>query len=336
MKRLIILLLMVLLVFDLMVSCGGSKKPDETTVEEHEIIFHDIQLSLPEEYIYDENSTDDQATYKVSDEEGYVHKMVMLQFMYDVDADFSNSENVSSYEKELIDGDTFYNGSGMEKVAIDEDLYAYETSCKYDGDLGTNDVEIMAFNDSDHNLYSIFVVTDDGSSRERMQSINDSLRYSFSVADETEANKQDESAESGYYFKDNVIKTSDRTIKIKKYEVIQPGKNPYSSIWVEKEPVIAFWYEVTNDSDENIQMATSWEWAVECIQDNSDDYENTLEVALAPDDSLTKNYLKEIKPGGTLECAMAYKLTDETTPVTLIAKNGLLGEELGRKDYKIK
>ena len=51
---------------------------------------------------------------------------------------------------------------------------------------------------------------------------------------------------------------------------------------------------------------------------------------------MTKNYLKEIKPGGTLECATAFTLTDKTTPVTLIAKNGLLGEELGRKDYTIK
>ena len=339
MKRMIILLAVIVVMTFILAACGVGNDKQEQKVAGQTVDFHEIQFQIPDYYVFDEAGSDDETVYyKSVNDDGITQKMVMIQYQDDMAVDYSDEEAIKGYEEGIIDGETFYESDGFKTVKIDDQLSAIETSCKYDGDNGTNDVEIMAFSDSDLHPYQIIIITDDGSSKKQMQDINDSFRYSFDAAkskEPEEAEGQEEEPE--YYFKDNIIKTKDRTIKITKWEVIKPGKNPYSSFWYQDEPAIAFWYEVTNDSEKNIPMASSWEWAVELLQDNSDDYENTLQnTMIIPDESLSDNYLKDIKPGGTLKCAAAYTLTDETTPVTLIAKNGLLGEELGRKDYKIK
>ena len=39
---------------------------------------------------------------------------------------------------------------------------------------------------------------------------------------------------------------------------------------------------------------------------------------------------------GTVKNAVAYELDDLETPVTLVANQGLAGEELGRQDFEVK
>ena len=46
--------------------------------------------------------------------------------------------------------------------------------------------------------------------------------------------------------------------------------------------------------------------------------------------------MKEIKPNGTVSCSEAYTLSDMKTPVQLIFKNGVIGEELGTMKFKVK
>ena len=138
---------------------------------------------------------------------------------------------------------------------------------------------------------------------------------------------------SEYYFKENVAETEDLTIKITDYKVIPVGEtgNEYGEA-----PVIAFWYDTTNKTgQEGVTPLTAWMAVFTAVQDNDPNMVNTLDVGSTPDESALETQMAEIKEGGTVSCAIAYVLDDETTPVTLTATKGLLGEELGSQEYPI-
>ena len=140
-------------------------------------------------------------------------------------------------------------------------------------------------------------------------------------------------ATGDYYFKDNVVETEDLTIKITDYKVIPVGEagNEYGEA-----PVIAFWYDTTNKTgQEGVTPLTAWMAVFTAVQDNDPNMVNTLEVGLTPDEAAMETQTAEIKEGGTVSCAVAYVLDDETTPVTLTATKGLLGEELGTQEYPV-
>ncbi|HGQ2848685.1 TPA: DUF5067 domain-containing protein [Streptococcus pneumoniae] len=135
------------------------------------------------------------------------------------------------------------------------------------------------------------------------------------------------------YFKDGEAKLVDLKIKIKETKVIPVGEkgNEYG-----KKPVFAIWYETTNLSDKDIDPTTAWAAVFTAIQDNNPNSVNELEVGPAPDDRFLETQLETIKKDGTVEDAIAYELDDLETPVTLVAKQGLGGKELGKQDYQIK
>ena len=72
------------------------------------------------------------------------------------------------------------------------------------------------------------------------------------------------------------------------------------------------------------------------IQDNNKNMVNELKVAGHPDDSLIDTQDAKIKKGGTVKNAIAYELSDETTPVTLKATQGMDGKDLGQKNFEVK
>ena len=45
--------------------------------------------------------------------------------------------------------------------------------------------------------------------------------------------------------------------------------------------------------------------------------------------------IETIKKDGTVSNAVSYELDDDFTPVTLVATNGLFGDELGQQEYSI-
>ena len=133
-------------------------------------------------------------------------------------------------------------------------------------------------------------------------------------------------------FKDRRIVTDDFTIEITDYKVIQVGDtgNEYGD-----SPVIAFWYNTTNTSGNKIDPDSAWIYVVKAYQDNDPNAENELQTALLPDDQFIDTQTQNIKPGGTVANAMAYQLTDTTTPVTLKVTNGILGSDLGSQDFAV-
>ena len=72
------------------------------------------------------------------------------------------------------------------------------------------------------------------------------------------------------------------------------------------------------------------------IQDNDKNKVNKLEVVMHPDKNLVKDQMSKIKKDGTLSGAVAYELTDLTTPVKLTAYKGVGGAELGIQEFAVK
>ena len=72
------------------------------------------------------------------------------------------------------------------------------------------------------------------------------------------------------------------------------------------------------------------------IQDNDKNKVNKLEVAMHPDKNLVKDQMSKIKKDGTVSGAVAYELTDLTTPVKLTAYKGVGGAELGSQEFSVK
>ena len=138
---------------------------------------------------------------------------------------------------------------------------------------------------------------------------------------------------SDYYFRDGVVVTEDLKIEITDYKVIPVGEtgNEYGDA-----PVIAFWFSTTNRSEkDNISPIIAWSAVFSAVQDNDPNMVNKLDVGMLPDEAYSDTQLAEIKPNGTVDCTISYVLDDETTPVTLTATKGILGEELGSQDFPI-
>lgn len=133
-------------------------------------------------------------------------------------------------------------------------------------------------------------------------------------------------------FANNVLTLPAYTITItdtKKIAVGQPG-NEYG-----EKPVIAFWYEVTNNSADTIDPSIAWIGTFTAIQDNDPNAVNELGIGMLPDEQFLDSQLQDIKKGGTVANAVAYELDDETTPVELVASNDLGVTEIGRATFTL-
>lgn len=140
------------------------------------------------------------------------------------------------------------------------------------------------------------------------------------------------SEENDVYFKDNEVKLNDLKIKITETKVIPVGEpgNEYG-----QKPVFAIWYDTTNLSGEDINPMMAWIATFTAVQDNDPNAVNELNVASLPDDQFLQSQLETIKKDGTVPNAVAYELDDLETPVTLIATQGILGEELGQQTFNL-
>ena len=103
--------------------------------------------------------------------------------------------------------------------------------------------------------------------------------------------------------------------------------------------VQVIYIDTTNKSGKDIiDPMSAWfaSFPEGAIQDNDKNKVNKLELAMHPDKNLAKDQLSKIKKDGTLSGAIAYKLTDLTTPVKLTAHKGVGGVELGSQEFAVK
>ena len=137
---------------------------------------------------------------------------------------------------------------------------------------------------------------------------------------------------AGHTFQDGFLTTPDLKVAITDYRVIPAGSegNEYGD-----GPVIAIWYDTTNlgASDKEITPISAFIPTFEAFQDNDPNIENSLSVGALPDFTFLETQTASIKPGGTIANAVAYELSDTTTPVDLVAK-GINGE-IGRMTFNL-
>jgi hypothetical protein len=148
---------------------------------------------------------------------------------------------------------------------------------------------------------------------------------------DTSAEETEPGEDTDPTFENDVLTTSDLRIEITSHKVIKPGDkgNEYSD-----KAVIAFYYSTTNLSGADVDPM-SFLFNFEAYQDNNPDAVNSLEVGSLPDERFLESQSETIKKGGTVESAIAYELDDLTTPVDLVATEGM-GEELGRATFRLR
>ena len=133
-------------------------------------------------------------------------------------------------------------------------------------------------------------------------------------------------------FENQTLTTSDMIIKITDVKTIAVGEpgNEYGDV-----PVIAFWYDTTNVSGEDLDPTTAWIGSFNAFQDNDPNAENELNIGPHPDDTFLDSQMEKIKEGGTVSNAAAYELTDTTTPVELVASLDLGFTEVGSATFQL-
>lgn len=153
-----------------------------------------------------------------------------------------------------------------------------------------------------------------------------------SAENSSETENSENQTDDELYFRDNVLVTDEFKIEITDYRVIPAGEtgNEYGDT-----PVVAFWYDTTNTSGADIDPSTAWIYSFTAIQDNDPNAINELNMGMLPDDSFRDSQIETIKKDGTVSNAVSYELDDDFTPVTLVATNGLFGDELGQQEYSI-
>ena len=134
-------------------------------------------------------------------------------------------------------------------------------------------------------------------------------------------------------FQEGVLTTPEVRVEITDYRVIQPGGegNQYG-----KDPVLAIWYDTTNlgsESEDAPNPLGVFIPVFTAYQDNNPDVVNTLSVGMMPDLELLDYQTAAIKPGRTAPNAIAYVLTDLTTPVELAATYD--NQEVGRMTFNL-
>jgi hypothetical protein len=133
-------------------------------------------------------------------------------------------------------------------------------------------------------------------------------------------------------FEDQTLTTPDMVVRItdvKTLAVGEPG-NEYGDV-----PVIAFWYDTTNVSGEDLDPTTAWISSFSAYQDNDPNAENELNIGALPDSAFLDSQLEKIKQGGTVSNAAAYELSDTTTPVKLVASLDLGYTEVGSATFQL-
>lgn len=294
-------------------AAGSGSEAEEVTCEEFARLGMTFQL--PEGFSEEQGS--DETTYYYRKDDFHV----MLKLYVDTEL---NDDNVPQYAEgvaKIFDGE---NGE-FRKLKID----GYQ-GYQFDVEGTINDAPMVVT----YTLFNApigsaaFTMTDQTTDKADYEEYLDALISSIKI------DKQafEEAAQPDYYVKDNVAVTEDCTIKITKTTVLQPGEsgNAYGS-----NPAIVIEYDMTNNSGKEITPAVEWPFIVTVIQDNDPNSVNELNTGSVIGAPGSDMLLQKIKVGGTVHCSHSYELTDTTTPVQLVFRNGVAGEELGTMTYNV-
>ena len=137
-------------------------------------------------------------------------------------------------------------------------------------------------------------------------------------------------------FDGEMLRGNSYSVRITEHKVIQPGEAGNEG---GDKPLIAFYFDtlVNSNYDNSAPLTPSIAWTLNfhAVQDNDPNKVNELQFGVLNDATAETNSYAEIKPGGTVSSAVAYQLTDTTTPVKLIAGD-LTGTQFGTAEFAVK
>lgn len=136
-------------------------------------------------------------------------------------------------------------------------------------------------------------------------------------------------AASKYYFKNEVAKIKDVTVKITKVEFYTKEQ-----AWEldSSDPCVIFYYTAKNlTGNKAVTPIAAWDAIFKV-------YQGKYEIGYGgnPSNSYAKTMFKTIKKGKRVKNAVIFTMDDATTPITLRAYNGVVFDYLGKKTYKVK
>lgn len=137
-------------------------------------------------------------------------------------------------------------------------------------------------------------------------------------------------------FDGKMLRGNSYSVHITEHKVIQPGEAGNEG---GDKPLIAFYFDTlvnsTYDNSAPLTPSIAWTLNFHAVQDNDPNKVNELQFGVLNDATAETNSYAEIKPGGTVSSAVAYQLTDTTTPVKLIAGD-LTGTQFGTAEFAVK
>ncbi|CAI3504417.1 hypothetical protein CIRMBP1292_00679 [Enterococcus cecorum] len=137
-------------------------------------------------------------------------------------------------------------------------------------------------------------------------------------------------------FDGKMLRGNSYSVRITEHKVIQPGEAGNEG---GDKPLIAFYFDTlvnsTYDNSAPLTPSIAWTLNFHVVQDNDPNKVNELQFGVLNDATAETNSYAEIKPGGTVSSAVAYQLTDTTTPVNLIAGD-LTGTQFGTAEFSVK
>ena len=138
-------------------------------------------------------------------------------------------------------------------------------------------------------------------------------------------------SDSANSFDNGVLETAKVKIAINETRVIPAGEagNEYGTT-----PVLAVFFDMTNKTDEQLAPVDAADYFT-AVQDNDPNQINELNVAGHPDPATLDSQLEKIKKGGTAPGAIAFELSDTTTPVQLVAADNFGMTEIGRLTIEV-
>ena len=129
-------------------------------------------------------------------------------------------------------------------------------------------------------------------------------------------------------FENGILKGNSYSIKIIYHSVFDNDGSKY---------ILFKYYTILNkdySEDDPISPSFAWSMNFNVVQDNDPNKVNKLSDIFTPDKYIDESMV-QIKPGGTVRSQIGYKLSDDNTPVKLIAED-IIGTKFGEEEYKIK
>lgn len=170
------------------------------------------------------------------------------------------------------------------------------------------------------------------SSSDRKESVKEAAKDTASLSDDELFVETADQA----HFDGKILKGNSYSIVITDVKVLTPGETGNTQ---GDKPVMAFFYDtvLAENYDNSVEISPYMAWTLnfKAIQDNDPNLVNQLKEAFSLDENLIDKQFVTIKAGGRVSSAIAYELTDQETPVTLVAGD-LIGRNFGKHDFEVK